>query len=252
MFVINEHFIKGTVAALANMPKEANPYRFEGQPLAMWNAGHDYITLDRNEAELNAEPLKLADKEPEDQGRVAYQSSRKLEDNPYGFGDPHGTAEEVATNAAHTAWDKGWRLEHDESVAMFERPDEATLERVWDNVQRQIEPEPIGFLPERAKLVAVPVINQYGTQVGTASVAIDRVEGHVDSSGTTWLPATAWAYMAACRALRHTQDSLREQCAAHDKRVNELLAANSDLVVRAREADAKIADWERRLTDDHK
>lgn len=81
---------------------------------------------------------------------------------------------------------------------------------------------------------------------------IDKVDCFTDSNGTCWTPPTAWAYMAACRALHMTQDRLTSETVSHAKRVSELLAANNAEVERRRVAEAELADYRSRLIDDGK
>jgi hypothetical protein len=58
--------------------------------------------------------------------------------------------------------------------------------------------------------VARGIYNQDGKSVGVAYASVQdllRVEAFTDEDGNTWLPPTAWAYFAACRALHDTDGS---------------------------------------------
>lgn len=49
----------------------------------------------------------------------------------------------------------------------------------------------------------VPIIDQDGRNVGTASPPAMLIEAYTDDDGIVWTAPSAWAYFAACRAL-HT------------------------------------------------
>ncbi|CAB4131744.1 hypothetical protein UFOVP131_15 [uncultured Caudovirales phage] len=253
MFIDDKYVQAGFTAGCEGLPATANPLLFDAQPRRLWEAGHSLALLLSSDPLIDNDELERVSKEPEDQGVVAFRAGVKLEDNPYGFGDPHGTSEEVATNAAHTAWDKSWRLAQEQ--AGWQSPEPAP--GVYSEGQAEPSLGPLhsqrfgrGFRDVKPRMV--PLVNQLGEQVGVSRLEIDKVDCFTDSNGTCWTPPTAWAYMAACRALHMTQDRLTSETVSHAKRVSELLAANNAEVERRRVAEAELADYRSRLIDDGK
>lgn len=57
--------------------------------------------------------------------------------------------------------------------------------------------------------VTIPIVDQDNKVIGHHDT-ITSVQAFVDDQGTTWLPPTAWAYYAACKALGAAKDLIQE------------------------------------------
>jgi ribosome modulation factor len=105
----NPNFKAGYTARMSDLSKEANPFAFDASPRRMWAIGWDYADAKKEEAAANAEPLERVPAKPFEQGQNAAKNGIDFRDCPYGSGDPHGTPEEQATNAAWVGWRAGHR-----------------------------------------------------------------------------------------------------------------------------------------------
>jgi hypothetical protein len=262
MFIDNQYVQAGFSAALSGLPQTANPLLNKAQPFALWEVGHTLATLLNSEDKLNNEPLERVDKSPYDQGQVAFAKGLPIVDCPYGNGDPHGTPTEQATAAARHEWRQGWadmKLKS-ERVVVGLSPD--PVPGVYDaeqvnrcivtddsksdtdsHVKDALEYASPGLMHQilgrgyrDVKPRMVPLIDQYSKQVGSSRIVIDRVDAYIDELGTVWVPPTAWAYMAACKALR---DAHSERDKAYT-RATELLRANTAEVERRRTAERSL------------
>jgi ribosome modulation factor len=97
IFISEPCFIDGYQAYHAGLPVEANPFLFQANPLRLWCHGWNVAMLvdlanqgifelpgDFGTVDDNAPGYKRIDKEPFDQGRVAYAKGLSQADCPYG------------------------------------------------------------------------------------------------------------------------------------------------------------------------
>lgn len=108
--VNNPHFIDGFQACKAGLPEEANPFLFLANPYRLWRYGWRTAAFsDMAEQGIHTLPgdneatgpdeatLLRLNKEPFDQGRVAFAKGIGLADCPYGPGSD-----------AAQEWGQGW------------------------------------------------------------------------------------------------------------------------------------------------
>jgi ribosome modulation factor len=135
IFISEPCFIDGYQAYHAGLPVEANPFLFQANPLRLWCHGWNVAMLvdlanqgifelpgDFGTVDDNAPGYKRIDKEPFDQGRVAYAKGLSQADCPYG---------PETTNAFE--WRMGWsaaKVEADKRQPQLPIEPQPQLERL--------------------------------------------------------------------------------------------------------------------------
>lgn len=89
---------------------------------------------------------------------------------------------------------------------MTDHPDKSdpTSELVERELARFADPD--GRIP-------MPLIDQRGKRIGVARrtpAELMRVDAFVDERGTAWMPPTAWAYFAVCKARDEAADTISQ------------------------------------------